>query len=99
MTESAHRCCAEMSLTSVGDCGSVTGFDLTLQRCKSCGAYVMDFFWGTSSTSNPLPAHVKRHLETVRDGVAAALATLGMNDVTESERRHGPRDSGGSASP
>ena len=62
-----------MELRVIGDCGSVTGFDLTLQRCERCGAYVMDFYWAGSSTSNPLPEEIARPLVTVRDAVAAAL--------------------------
>ena len=74
-----HRCCDEMRLRTIGDCGSVTGFDLTLERCEACDAYVMDFFWAGSSTPNVMTRYttgVLASYETVRDEVAACLEQM-----------------------
>jgi hypothetical protein len=79
-----HRCCEEMRLDSVGDCGEVTGFDLTLQKCRSCGAYVMDFYWAGSNTPNVMTGFVPdlvKSYEAVRDAVAACLEDLERHEV------------------
>ena len=50
--EDRHRCCEQQGFEAVADFGSVTGFDLDLGRCASCGAWLMAVFWVTSTTYN-----------------------------------------------
>ena len=57
MAINAHQCCDAMHTETIGDCGSVTGFDLTLLRCTHCHAYIMDIFWGSSGTPNVLTGY------------------------------------------
>ena len=61
MSPDPHRCCSKMKLAIIGDCGSVTGFDLTLERCRNCRTYIMDFFWAGSNTSNVITPGIIRH--------------------------------------
>ena len=69
------RCCDAPELRTIGDCGSVTGFDLTLQKCR-CGEYSMDFYWAGSNTQNPLPPSLADSVAVLRDGVLDALERL-----------------------
>jgi len=85
--ENPHVCCDAMECETIGDCGSVTGFDLTLLRCVHCGAYVMDIFWGSSGTPNVLTGReedIIGQYEIVRDEVAACLADLNEDDSGDS---------------
>ncbi len=50
--EDRHRCCEQQRFEAVADFGHVTGFDLDLGRCASCGAWLMAVFWAASTTYN-----------------------------------------------
>ena len=83
MPVSPHQCCERMELDRIGDCGSVTGFDLTMERCRHCRTYIMDIFYGSSGTPNIVPPGVLGPYEIVRDLVAGAMTDLEKYEVTK----------------
>lgn len=82
MADNPHRCCDRMNPERIGDCDSVKGFGLTLERCVNCGTYVMDFYYGGSSTYNVVSPGVLGAFKTLRDLVEAELVHMG-EDVVE----------------
>lgn len=74
----AHRCCETMDEAVLADCGEHKGLDLTLLRCRVCGNYIMDVFWGGSNTPNVLGEsdEIVRCYEILRDEIAACLDEL-----------------------
>lgn len=79
MAVDRYHCCESIDLEIIGDCGTNTGFDLTLERCRNCTSYIMDVYWAGSNTSNVMTGHkpdILRNYIIVRDEVAECLKRI-----------------------